>query len=294
MALGGLNDTASTNEELLVKLKGGSSSFTFAKEQKIKVAGQDGLVIDVEGKEGSQSIKGRIALVMASPKQQFTLTGIAPTNRWDEIAPIFDAVLASTTFFQADPSALEPAADTPTEGPSAAEPAPVETVESSAPTKTGPELLPLRQWAISAKASSQYGSIDWAASQATGEPNVPECSDNVKAWASKGTQTVEWIELTYAIPVTPTEINIYQSYNPSQVVEVQMTDTNGKKYSAWTGQPEKVSNCPDLMTISLELTKNILVNKIRITIDQSVFKVGWDEIDSVELVGYAEGQAALP
>lgn len=64
-----------------------------------------------------------------------------------------------------------------------------------------------------------------------------------------------------------------------------MTALDGTKYNAWEGYPEKVETCPDLMTIELELTKKILVNKVRITIDQRVSGWGWNEIDAVELVG---------
>jgi len=150
----------------------------------------------------------------------------------------------------------------------------------------------LRQWAISARASSQYGNPDWAASQATGEPNVTECGDNVNAWASYGSNTKEWIELTYETPVVPTEINIFQNYNPSQVVEVQMIATDGKKYIVWEGEPVITEYCPDQMTITIDLTKMVKVNKLRITVDQRIMGWGWDEIDAVELVGTSDTAAA--
>jgi hypothetical protein len=89
----------------------------------------------------------------------------------------------------------------------------------------------------------------------------------------------------FSTSVIPSEINVYQSYNPSQVVEVQVITTTGEKYKVWSGVPEMVANCPDVMSISLELTKSVLVNKIRIMIDQSMLQKGWDEIDAVELVG---------
>jgi len=141
----------------------------------------------------------------------------------------------------------------------------------------------IRQWAISARASSEYSNPNWAAIQAVGEPNVNECGDNNDAWASKNDNTVEWIELSYKTPVIPTVINIFQSYNPSQVVEVKLISPNGEKYIAWEGYPESVKNCPDLMEITVD--KKITVNKIQITVDQRVNGWGWNEIDAVELVG---------
>jgi hypothetical protein len=112
-----------------------------------------------------------------------------------------------------------------------------------------------------------------------------ECGDNGLAWASQRYDTVEWIELTYAIPVKPTQIEIHQSYNPSQVAQVDMITTDGTDYTVVTEVPQKVSFCPDVYSLDLELDKDILVNKIRITIDQGVLGLGWNEIDAVELVG---------
>jgi hypothetical protein len=67
----------------------------------------------------------------------------------------------------------------------------------------------IRQWASSATASSEYGNPDWAAHQATGAPDTPECGDLVSAWASYDQYTVEWLEVGYATPVVPSEVNIY-------------------------------------------------------------------------------------
>ena len=41
-------------------------------------------------------------------------------------------------------------------------------------------------------------------------------------------------ELVYETPVSPTEINIYQSYNPSTVVEVQIVDLEAVSYTHLT------------------------------------------------------------
>jgi hypothetical protein len=176
------------------------------------------------------------------------------------------------------------------------------TVDNKSESRIGPTAAPngdtslfgievtakpgeIRQWASSAQASSEYSNPNWSASQAVGKPNVETCGDNSSAWASKSDNTVEWIELTYANPVVPIEINIYQNYKPSQVVEVMLIATDGEKYIAWEGYPESIKNCPDLMTITVELNKKITVNKVLVTIDQRVNGWGWNEIDAVELVG---------
>lgn len=280
MVIGALNPSETTNEQLLEKTKASAAGFTFSSAQPVDVFGKSGLAVDVDGESGGVPVKGRIVVVMVTPLQQFSMVGISPSTRWGELEPIFENVLASVAFFDPDPNAAPMGSgEQPTMQASGGE-QPKPTVSSSG----GSQLT--RQWASSAKASSQYGNEVWSAMQATGAPNVEICGDNSDAWASQNNNTVEWIELTYDQPVVPTEINIYQSFNPSQVVEVQITDTNGQAYIAWSGEPELVSNCPDLMTITLELTKQIMVNRIRIKIDQRVLGLGWDEIDAVELVGY--------
>jgi hypothetical protein len=165
-----------------------------------------------------------------------------------------------------------------------AEPAAQVTVAVEQPTAAADGQL-LRQWAISATASSEYGSNSWTAKQATGAPDVGECIDSGQAWASMENNTLEWIELTYATPVVPTEINIYQSYNPSQVVEVDVISPDGITYTVWTGTPKLVEFCPDLMTITIDLDEEIIAQKVIVVIDQSVLNTSWNEIDAVELVG---------
>jgi len=169
---------------------------------------------------------------------------------------------------------------------------PAKTPETSKQPASQPavaEEQEIRQWAVAAKASSQYGTTNWNAEQALGEPNVTDCGDNGLAWASESSRGLDWIELTFTIPVIPTEINIYQSYNPSQVVEIDLIDTSGTTYTAWQGSAKKVSDCPDLMNITFDQKQEMLVNKVVLIVDQSVLGLGWNEIDAVELIGVREG-----
>lgn len=177
-----------------------------------------------------------------------------------------------------------PEAPTQREQPPVAQPAETQVLSpTAAPAESGAQEI--RQWAVAATASSAYGDPSWAAEQAIGEPNVPECGDNSSAWASADSHGLDWIELTYTTPVIPTAIHIYQSYNPSQVVQVDLIDTDGVTYTAWQGAPEKIATCPDLMTITFDEKQVILVNKVVVTVDQSLLGLGWNEIDAVELVG---------
>ncbi len=166
--------------------------------------------------------------------------------------------------------------------PSSTRPAqPTAAVQPTTAAGGGSEL---RQWATAARASSHYGGgNDWSPDKATGAPDVPACSDNADAWASEGQDTVEWIELTYATPVHVTLVKIVQTYNPTQIVKVELIDTDGKAHAVYDGKPKKVT-CPQTLNISFQKT-SYLVNRVKITIDQSALGLGWNEIDAVELVG---------
>jgi hypothetical protein len=141
----------------------------------------------------------------------------------------------------------------------------------------------ISQWAISAAASSEYGSSDYSAMQATGAPDTPVCGDQVTAWASATADTEEWIELTYATFVHPTQVNVFQTYYPNQVVKVELIDSVSGYHEIYTGSPETMDECPYVLSIPVG-DVDYVVAGIRVTIDQS--SVGnWNEIDAVELVG---------
>jgi hypothetical protein len=147
-------------------------------------------------------------------------------------------------------------------------------------------LVELRQWASSAKASSEFGSDNWSADQATGKPDTKQCADETSAWASGTSNGVDWIELSYDTPVTPTSINILQTYNPSQVTEVILYDTQGSANTIYQADPKKVTECPFTLSIPVKQAK-YETQRIRIKVDQSQLGTSWNEIDAVELVGMA-------
>lgn len=166
----------------------------------------------------------------------------------------------------------------PTQPPAQGQPpAPTQEQPSSA------QKTELRQWGASATASSQYGDPDWTAAQSTGAPDTKECGDKTSAWASSSATGVDWLEVTYANPVTPTQVNIYETYNPGSIVKVEVRDTNGSYHSVYTASPSVGSDCPRTLTVDV---KNITVpvNAVRISLDQTK-SASWNEIDAVELVG---------
>ncbi|MDO9088333.1 MAG: hypothetical protein Q7U53_19160 [Anaerolineaceae bacterium] len=286
---GGITDQEQTTDELWELVTDPEIGlFEFEKPKKYKVDGVNGLIAEFKGEQAGEAVKGKIFLVMVKPDQQFFMFGIAPEDDWKRFVSIYDKVLDTVKFHDAIPidySYEEPEEWTFEEDPESVDSVPTEVIVEG----TGI----ISQWASSAMASTEYSSNDWSAMQATGEPDVIECGSNPKAWSPAYVDTEEYIELFYDVPVIPTEIVIYQSFNPSQVVEIQLVDTDGEEWLLWYGNPEEVSDCPDMWTHTIELEETFLVNSIVIFVEQSILGLGGVEIDAVELVGYLEGSEVI-
>ncbi len=153
------------------------------------------------------------------------------------------------------------------------------------------EMVELRQWASSAVASSEYSNPGWSAMQAAGERDTFECGDITTAWASASSNSVETLELTYDTPVIPTQVIVAQTYNPNQVVLIELRDVDGNYHELYTGEPVE-EDCPFVMALTVN-DADYLADGIRITIDQSVLG-NWNEIDAVELVGMVPGDETPP
>jgi len=145
------------------------------------------------------------------------------------------------------------------------------------------------QWAKSATASSEYGSAEYSAFQAVGSPNTPDCGDQGTAWGSLEGDGIDWLELRYRKPVIPTEVNIYESHTPSQVVLVELIDITGFYHEIYHAKPEMKMDCPFILSIQVSGI-DYPVEGVKITVDQSKLDLPWDEIDAVELVGWVEGK----
>lgn len=141
----------------------------------------------------------------------------------------------------------------------------------------------IRQWAVSAVASSQYGSDPWSAQQATGSPDTPVYGDHPTAWAPSASEgTDEWLELTYQQAVVPGAVAVWESNASGFVTMIEaMPDGSETWMTLWQGTDPS----PDeLVAFSPPLTATtIATRRLRLTIDTSV--PGWNEVDAVELVG---------
>ncbi len=292
MIMTGENPNEMTNDEAFEKFKDQSSTADIGKPEKVKIDGHPGLQSELTSTQGDTEIHAIVITSMLTPTYQFTLMAMSPEDEWKkEVKPYFKDLVKSIQFFDPVPGAGCPG-----------EVAMPESSQNTTSEDSPGENLPLtesgnenelQQWAIFALASSEYSMDSWSAMQATGQPNVNECTDSSDAWASEGANTEEWIELTYAIPVVPTGINIHMNYNPSQITEVQIIDVNNDFYTVIETSPEYIEACPDIYQISIELDEDIYVTGVRILLDQSVLGLGWTEIDAVELVGYPVAGSAV-
>ncbi|HQM55164.1 MAG TPA: hypothetical protein PLX29_06740 [Anaerolineaceae bacterium] len=267
------------NQKLLGNMKESLPDAKFSKPKKVKVDGKAGLDIKLEDYE-DEDVMGRLVIVMVEPTQHFVLLGVAPKAEWKTLNKNYEKVLKSIKFFE--PKEMSFDEDIYDDGYIVS---PDDFDFEPGQFSTYDEDGQLHQWAVSAVASSQYGDEGWSAKQAVGEPDVEDCQDDIFAWASSSSNTVEWIELTYETPVIPFEVTVVQSYNPSQVVDITVIAEDGTEFSVYEGSPETTQYCPAYLTVSIETTAEIYVNKVRITIDQSELGLGWNEIDAVELVG---------
>jgi hypothetical protein len=273
---GGPPDPGMTNQTMIDQLKG-SQDTQLGDITPVKIGGYDGLAADITINRNERELYGRIAVVV-TPENQFAILAGGPQESWeDELEPFFEAVLSSITFFT--PSPLLQPSEAPTE-------APTETAEAIAENQG----TVVHQWAISATASSQYTDSGWNASQATGEPNVAECADDSKAWASDDFDTVEWLEVSYNTPVIPIQVNIYETYNAGQIVKVELLDVYNDYHEIYTAQVQ-TKDCPSVLTIEVP-SASYQALAVRITVDQTQL-LSWAEIDAVELVGYSDSSATF-
>lgn len=160
---------------------------------------------------------------------------------------------------------------------------PVDTAESGVLSPAGGVIS---QWGSSAESGSEFASPEWSASQAIGSPDAPGCGDYQFAWASAASDSIETLEVSFLRQVYPLEIHIHESFNPDQVVKVEVFNPDtGAYYTVLQKNPIQVDRpCPFVLEIIVEGIA-FKTDKIRITVDQSQLGLGWNEIDAVRLTG---------
>jgi len=139
----------------------------------------------------------------------------------------------------------------------------------------------VRQWAIEATASSEYGSTDWSASQATGAPDSLQGGDARTAWAAKEADAgAEWLRLKYPVAVRVSKVRVHENLTPGGVVAVDVIGDDGVRRRAWEGE-DRGGDAPAWFEADLQ---GIVGREIVIVLDTNKH-AGWEEIDAVELIG---------
>jgi hypothetical protein len=156
------------------------------------------------------------------------------------------------------------------------------TGEESPSASTGGGRL--EQWAVSASASSSYGEESWSPQAAIGEPDTyPSCGDIATAWASANSTGRDWLELVYATPVVPTEIAVYQTYNPGAIYLIEVIGVSGQSYEVYDVTPAPEEECPYILIVNVSGVSE-KIDTVVLHLDQAATG-SWNEIDAVRLTG---------
>lgn len=124
----------------------------------------------------------------------------------------------------------------------------------------------------------------WGPEQATGPPDTLNAGDLPTAWASLSEDAQEeWLELTYAKAVIPTEVVIHETFNPGAVFKIVLMTDGDREHVVWQGKdPTAVGDDKGISRIKFD-TK-LRTRRIRVFLDSEEVP-GWNEIDAVGLIG---------
>jgi|GEM_PF-2917455 len=149
----------------------------------------------------------------------------------------------------------------------------------------------IRQWATRATASSEYSSPEWAAIQATGEPDTFDCVDIGTAWASADSYAEASLTVYFDEPVFTTQVNIHQTYTPGSITSIELLQVNGTSVQV-PQSSDPVTDCPRVFSLNIDLPEIGLVEGVTIHLNQDIGG-SWNEIDAVELVGYKTTETVI-
>jgi ligand-binding sensor domain-containing protein len=95
------NEFAMNLDELYEIFESEFDEVDFAEAYDITVGGVPGKAADVTGAPEGEELAGRVAVLLPTPEMGFLMIGSAPAGRWEEeTEPLFEAVLASVSFFE--------------------------------------------------------------------------------------------------------------------------------------------------------------------------------------------------
>lgn len=144
----------------------------------------------------------------------------------------------------------------------------------------------IRQWANSVVSMSpvELTGPPWNVNEAVGEPNITQCDSVGTADGGTPVHAIGTLFVMFAEPVVPTEINIYQNYNPGLITGIAIIDEDFMDIEIPnTGDSGDNTDCPNIFSLT-DLDIDFPISSVLIRFDISDPEV-WTEIDAVELVG---------
>lgn len=152
-----------------------------------------------------------------------------------------------------------------------------------------PPPAPAMIWSSTVRAmSSQWGTDDWSAKRALGAPDVyPAGGDQVNAWASEGADDrTEFLELGLERPARVSAAEVYETYNPGAVTQIELIAASGTRLVVHRQRAETLGSEAHLLRAEFGCTSEPIV-AVRVTIDSRAVE-GWNEIDAVGVQPCAE------
>ncbi len=123
----------------------------------------------------------------------------------------------------------------------------------------------------------------WTPWQATGAPNTPVAGDIQTAWASKTQDGQdEWLELTYAQPIRPVAVIVFETYNPGALAQIVLFDESGEPVTIWGDDPRPLADVAKRVVVA-PVTQTVTTDRVKLSLLSSQVP-GWNEIDSVGLL----------
>lgn len=144
----------------------------------------------------------------------------------------------------------------------------------------------IRLWLDGASNPTAVVPQRWAPEQATGAPSLPDPATHGTAWCpATADGQEEWLELTYAEPIEPLVLVVYECLKPGALTRVIAYDAEGNELNAWIGKdpsPPDNGNGSAISVVPLKL-KKIKIVRLRLYLD-SPHVEGWNEIDAAGIL----------
>jgi hypothetical protein len=137
--------------------------------------------------------------------------------------------------------------------------------------------------------SSQYASVAWSASQATGSVNTyPLYGDITTAWATATSDASrEYISLGYSNPQPVSQILVYETYNCGAVDTIYLRNANTNTWNiVYTTTAASLSPVSRVLNVIIPTT-SYPVNGVRLALNSGAVP-GWNEIDAVQINSNAQ------